>query len=55
VSVAAEDLAGMVPGEERRVPIEIDGVPALVTARPSTDAVTIIRVVDPAGAGRNPS
>lgn len=55
VSVAAEDLAGMVPGEERRVPIEIDGVPPLVTARPSTDMVTIVRVVDPSGARRNPS
>jgi len=56
VSVTPSSLYGMIPGEERRVPLEIDGVPPLVTARPSTDRVTVIRLVDPPdGARRDPS
>ncbi|MGD2044775.1 MAG: YbbR-like domain-containing protein [Gemmatimonadota bacterium] len=56
VSVPAASLAGMIPGEERRVPIRIDGVPRLVTARSSTDAVTVVRTMAPSGGvPRDPS
>ncbi|MDH3423566.1 MAG: hypothetical protein OEN00_11285, partial [Gemmatimonadota bacterium] len=47
VSVPPESLAGMVPGEVRRVRLQVDGVPALVTAYPSTEVVTVRRVADP--------
>lgn len=56
VSVPPASLVDMVPGEERRAGIRIDGVPPLVDARPSTDEVTVIRLVGPPqGTERNPS
>ena len=51
VWVQGELLTGMAPGEERRVPLQIDGVPDLVTAVPSTDVVTVRRAADLAGGG----
>lgn len=44
VSVPPESLAGMVPGEQRRLPVQVDGVPELVTATPQTEVVTVTRV-----------
>lgn len=56
VSVPPEALVGMVPGEERLVRIAVEGVPALVTARPTTDVVTVRRAGGQQGdAQRNPS
>jgi hypothetical protein len=46
VAVPEESLAGMVPGEARRVRLQVDGLPPLVTARVSTDVVTVRRVVE---------
>jgi YbbR domain-containing protein len=46
VSLPPESLRGMQPGESRVVPIDIDGVPPLITAHPSTDAVTVRRASD---------
>jgi hypothetical protein len=46
VWVLPELLRDMAPGEERRVPISIEGVPALATAVPSTDVVTVRRAAD---------
>jgi hypothetical protein len=40
VSIAPESLRDLRAGEARLVRIEIDGVPRLVTARPSTEVVT---------------
>ncbi len=55
--VPAELLEDMEPGEERRVPLSVEGVPELVTAVPGTEYVTVRRAVDlseggPAGSGR---
>jgi hypothetical protein len=41
VSVLAEDLVGMTPGEARRVRVHVDGVPPLVRISPSTDVVIV--------------
>ena len=49
--VAPELLRGMVPGETRRVPIILDGVPALVAAEMGTDVVTVRRATDQDGGG----
>jgi hypothetical protein len=51
VWVRAELLAGMAPGEERRVPLLVEGVPDLVTAVPTTDVVTVRRASDVGGGG----
>lgn len=47
VSVPPESLVGMVRGEERRVRLQVDGVPSHVTAYPSTEVVTVRRAADP--------
>lgn len=47
--VPEEVLRGMAPGEERIVPLRIDGVPALVTAVPSIDRIRVRRAIDGAG------
>lgn len=44
VSVPPADLAEMLPGEERVLHLRVDGVPALVTAQPETDVVTVTRL-----------
>ncbi len=46
VSVSPESLRDMEPGEARLVPIQVDGVPALVTAVPVPEAVTVTRASD---------
>jgi len=43
-------LQGMAPGEERLVRVQIEGVPALVTAIPGVERVTVRRAIDEAGA-----
>ena len=45
VWVSPEDLAGILPGEERRVPLRLEGVPDFVTAVSETAAVTARRAV----------
>lgn len=47
--VPPELLQGMAPGEERTVRVRVDGVPALVTAIPGTERITVRRVIDQAG------
>lgn len=42
-------LQGIEPGEERVVRLQLDGVPALVTAVPGTDRVTVRRAIDGLG------
>lgn len=49
VWVPPEYVQGMAPGEERVVNVRIEGVPALVTAIPGTDRVTVRRAIDQAG------
>lgn len=44
--VASELVRGLVAGEERRVPVRIEGVPALVLAQPAVDLVTVRRASD---------
>jgi hypothetical protein len=39
-------LIGMVPGEERLVRVQLDGVPALVTAIPGTERIMVRRAID---------
>lgn len=51
VWVAPELLRGMVLGEERLVPILLDGVPELVAVETGTDVVTVRRVTDQEGGG----
>ena len=52
VWVLPEDLSGMLPGEERQVPLRIEGVPEFVTVVPATDVVTVRRLADrPGGPG----
>ena len=46
VWVAPEHLDGMLPGEARRVPLQVEGVPDLVAAVPATDVVTVRRIAD---------
>ena len=43
VWVSPEDLEGILPGEERRVPLRLEGIPEFVTAVPETSAVTAKR------------
>jgi YbbR domain-containing protein len=50
VWVAPELLRGMAPGEERYVPVSIDGVPDLVTAILGVERITVRRAIDQAGA-----
>lgn len=52
--VPAEYLQGMAPGEERVVNVRIDGVPALVTAIPGVDRITVRRAIDQAGLAGDP-
>ena len=49
--VPPEFLLGMEVGEERRVRLQVDGVPPLVTAIPSADRVTVRRAADQQGPG----
>lgn len=49
VWVPPEYVQGLAPGEERVVNVRIEGVPALVTAIPGTDRVTVRRAIDQAG------
>jgi hypothetical protein len=46
VSVAPEALRGLVPGEIRRVRLEISGLPPLITAYPSTETVMVRSAVE---------
>ena len=46
VWVPTDLLLGMMPGEERFVRVQIDGVPALVTAAPEPEGITVRRVID---------
>jgi YbbR domain-containing protein len=46
VSVAPEALLGLVPGEIRRVRLEISGLPPLITAYPSTETVMVRSAVE---------
>jgi len=55
VSVPPAAVAGLAPGEERLVRLQVDGVPALVTARPSTEVVTVRRADAPGGGAQGPS
>jgi YbbR domain-containing protein len=41
VWVSPELLSGMTPGEERRVPVKVEGVPALVSSSVPDDIVTV--------------
>jgi hypothetical protein len=41
----------MAPGEERYVPVRIDGVPELVTAILGVERITVRRAIDQDGAG----
>lgn len=59
-AVDPRDLRGVVraglveellPGEERSVPVRIDGVPSLVAARPLTPTVTVRRLAEDGGDG----
>lgn len=49
VWVPAEFLQAMAPGEERRLRLQVGGVPELVTAIPGTEFVTVRRAADVAG------
>jgi hypothetical protein len=49
--VPPELLQGMAPGEERVVPLRIEGVPDLVTAVPSIERIRVRRAIDEAGGG----
>lgn len=51
VWVPSELLQGMEPGEERIVRVQVDGVPALVSAVPDVERVTVRRAIDVGGAG----
>ena len=46
VWVSPEDLEGILPGEERRVPLRLEGIPEFVTAVPETSAVTARRAAE---------
>ena len=49
VWVPPEYVQGLAPGEERVVNVRIEGLPALVTAIPGTDRVTVRRAIDQTG------
>jgi hypothetical protein len=49
--VTADLVKGMVRGEERRVPVRIEGVPDLVSAQPAIDMVTVRRAPATGGQG----
>ena len=51
VWVPAGLLLGMMPGEERFVRVQIDGMPALVTGAPEPERITVRRVIDQDGGG----
>lgn len=52
VWVPAEFLEGMAPGEERVLRVRVEGVPALVSAVPGIERVTVRRAIDQdAGSG----
>jgi hypothetical protein len=44
VAVAFESVRGMEPGEMRRVRIQVEGLPPLISAFPSTEVVTVRRI-----------
>ena len=46
VWVSPEDLQGILPGEERRVPLRLEGIPEFVTAVPETSTVTARRAAE---------
>lgn len=46
VSVAPESLSDLVPGEVRRVRLQIEGLPLLIRAYPSTETVIVRRAVE---------
>lgn len=48
-TIPADMLEGMAPGEERVVPVRLDGVPELVTATTEVDRVRVRRAIDDAG------
>ena len=54
VWVPPEYLEGMVPGEQRVVNVRIEGFPALVTAIPGNDRITVRRLIDQAGLPGDP-
>lgn len=54
VWVPTELLQGMAPGEERVVRLQVDGVPALVSAMPGVERVTVRRAVDQEDEGGDP-
>jgi len=43
VMVAPESMGGLLPGEMRLVRLEVEGLPPLITAYPSTETVTVQR------------
>lgn len=45
--VRSEDLTDLAPGEERRVPVRLEGFPSLVTATPASDTVVARRSMEP--------
>lgn len=47
LSVAPESISGMEPDEVRRVRVQVDGLPRLITAYPETEAVTVREAADP--------
>jgi len=49
VWVSPEDLEGILPGEERRVPLRLEGVPEFVTAITETNAVIARRSAGESG------
>ncbi len=55
VRIAASELRGMTPGEERRVPVRVSGVPDLVSAAPEQDMVTVRRPAVRSSGGHRPS
>lgn len=46
VWVSPEDLEGILPGEERRVPLRLEGIPEFVTAISGTNQVTAKRAAE---------
>jgi hypothetical protein len=56
VSVPEVSLVNMLPGEQRVVPVQIDGTPGLVTAEPDVGVVRVRRVSElPEGPEQDPS
>ena len=49
VWVPPEYLEDMAPGEIRRVRVQVDGIPALVTAVPGTEFIRVRRAIDTVG------